>query len=246
MSTQTNPAILRQQLYGNLDLKQNRQLITEICSYIDDQPIQAAAHVYHKNQLSHCIITPEQIHLFSVRNGSIKPCCTLPKSRIKRIQQALNGLAIHYPSSSPILLHWSLPRLPSKAFHQQLKTLPTQRINLIPPTNAQKTLFFAAPGLLILAPILPLVIPTPSPTPAASTPKAPAYNAEPACKQAVRAQLKAPTTAKIEIIRTGESSLRTSVFGQVTSQNSFGAMLTSPFSCEYRLTDGTANATIHE
>jgi hypothetical protein len=246
MIAQNNAATLRQQLYGNLDLKQHRQRIAETCDHLGDQPILAAAHVWHGTQLLHCIITPERIYLVSANNSPGFQPRKLNKTRILRIQQGFNGIAIQYPSSKLILLHWSLPRLPSKEFRQQLKAQNAQPINLIPPTTTQKALFSLSLGFIILGPILAPLIPAPPPQTAQTITTYTPQQAHRACKQDILSQLKAPSTAKIEIFNTGETSLRIIVVGQVTSQNSFGAMLTSGFTCEFIEADGTATASILE
>jgi hypothetical protein len=66
------------------------------------------------------------------------------------------------------------------------------------------------------------------------------------CKQAVLASLKAPSTAKFEDYHTGlvsvkkqiknkmgEKTIYYKVYGEVDSQNSYGAMIRSTFSCEF-------------
>lgn len=246
MTPHNNASTLRQQLYGNLDLKQHRQYITETCEHLGEQPILAAAHVIHKKQLLHCIITPDLIYLLQPMQSSMGQQFKLQKSRIIRIQQALNGISIQYPSSPPILLHWSLPRLPSKAFRQQLKALKAQPINLIPPTTTQKALCGISLGFIILGPILAPHLPEQPPQTAQTSPTYTPQQAHRTCKQAILNQLKAPTTAKIEILSSSQTNLRATITGQVTSQNSFGAMLTSPFTCQFIKTDGTAIANILE
>jgi len=64
------------------------------------------------------------------------------------------------------------------------------------------------------------------------------YLAKDMCHTFVKRRLKAPSTAKFsnETVKGGPS--RWTVVGEVDSENSFGAMLRSPYICKEHTTDG--------
>lgn len=64
-----------------------------------------------------------------------------------------------------------------------------------------------------------------------------------ACEERVKNSLKSPSTADFSGVTTTGSGPY-SVTGDVDSQNGFGAMVRSSFSCSVRMTDDTAYTTV--
>lgn len=66
------------------------------------------------------------------------------------------------------------------------------------------------------------------------------YNAQAQCERWVKEKLKSPSTAKFsEEVRTARGSSAWTITGQVDSQNSFGAMVRSGWSCTIELDEDT-------